>query len=218
MRKASRKNDDLRQLADELAEKLRADRPRRRSARELTIGRLITSGRLRIAAASLPMIAAKYDAKPRLKRMLDREVLEEQGYTIDGDYLVGPSSWPRGAPPRFGGVLEAPSAKAGGDTAGQGSSGGGTVSRADIRRQVVVSREYAEWSEGLRDHETWVNAQECRTWVFGEYFAAKVLGNSKLVGLVRQEVAQDGDPEEIELWTDADLRGDYTAAELGEGQ
>ena len=47
--------------------------------------------------------------------MLDWDVpLEEQGYTIDGDYLVGPSSWPQGAPPRFDGVLEAPVAKVGG--------------------------------------------------------------------------------------------------------
>ena len=57
--------------------------------------------------------------------MLDWDVpLEEQGYTIDGDYLVGPSSWPQGAPPRFDGVLEAPVAKVGGARVSDPGSGG----------------------------------------------------------------------------------------------
>ena len=48
-------------------------------------------------------------------------------------------------------------------------------------------------------------------------FAGDVIKNANLRKLVRKKVAENGDEAEIELWSDEDLRADYTPEELSEG-
>ena len=215
-------NDDLRKEADELEARLKAGRPGRRRAREQTVGRLLTSGRLTFPVGELPAIRQAFAKEPDVKEVFDLEVLEQHGYTFDdgddGKVVTGPPSWPRGAPPRLGSALVVSAAESGGAPAGSGSSGGGgSVSRAEARRQVHVSRAYADWSDAIRSLEVWKLAQKRRSWMLGRFFAGDVIKNANLRKLVRKKVAENGDEAEIELWSDEDLRADYTPEELSEG-
>ena len=57
-----------------------------------------------------------------MRQLFDLEVLEQHGYTFDNGKVIGPPSWPRGAPPRLG---SAPAAFLGG--VGRGLGGFGVV-------------------------------------------------------------------------------------------
>ena len=153
-----------------------------------------------------------------MEQLFDLEVLKQHGYTLDGKSVTGPTSWPREAPPRLRRALEASSAESGGASAESGSTGNSdTISRAEARRQVEVSRAFADWSDAIRKLEVWTLAQERRTWMLGRFFAAGVIESAKLRAAVRQAVAEGGDKAEIELWSADDVRADYTPDELGEG-
>lgn len=211
-------NDDLRKAADELEARLEAGRPGRRAARERTVGRLITSGRLPFPEESLRYVRGTFEKEVDVEQLFDLAVLEQHGYKFKDGLVIGPPSWPRGAPPRLGSALEV-SSPATGAAAGSGSSGGsgGTISRAEARHQVLVSREYAAWSDAIRELEVWKAAQARRAWMLGRFFAGSIIKAADLRELVRQKVAENGNQEEIELWSEADLRADYTPQELGEG-
>ena len=153
-----------------------------------------------------------------MEDLWDLEVLEQHDWTVNDGDMVGPSLWPGGAPPRLGSALGASSPESSVASAGSGSAGGGgSVSRAEARRQVAVSRAYAEWMNEMRQYETWQAAQKRRAWMLGQSYAGRVIKRAELRELVRQEVAKDGDEAEIELWSEDDMRADYTPAELGEG-
>ena len=154
-----------------------------------------------------------------MQQLFDLEVLEQHGYTFDNGKVIGPPSWPRGAPPRLGSALHPSSAESGGASAGSGSSGGGggSISRVEARRQVRVSRAYADWSDAIRKLKVWTVAQERRTWMLGRFFAGGVIKSANLREVVRQAVAEGRKPAEIELWSEDDVKADYTPEELGEG-
>ena len=211
-------NDDLRKLADELEARLEAGRPGRREARERTVGRLATSGGLKFRKSELDNVRRMFREEPDVQ-VLDWEVLLEHGYTDRDGIVTGPGSWPgggaagavRGRGRNVGGAPEAPAA-------GSGSSGGsGSISRAEARRQVAVSRTHADWWDVIRGREVWTRAQERRTWMLGLFFAPGVLKSEELRAVVRRNVEAAGDAPEIELWSEDDLRADYTPIELGEG-
>ena len=217
-------NNDLRRQADELEKRLEEGRPDRHQARLATVGRLMTTGRLPVTKSMITYTRERLEeqvaerAQQDLK-LFDNDVLEHQGYRCrdqDGA-LIGPGSWPQGAPPRLGSALswEGASAGRGGDWGSGGSSA--PVSRSEARRQVRVSREYAAWSAGMREYRLWQESQEGRAWVFGQFFGEAVISSAEHRAIVQQEVSKEGKADQIELWSDEDLRADYTADELGEG-
>ena len=53
--------------------------------------------------------------------------------------------------------------------------------------------------------------------MLGEFFGRDVISTPRVLELLRREVEKGGDTAEIELWSDGDMKGDYTPSELGTG-
>lgn len=209
----------LREEAEAIQRQLEEGKPARHRARMRTVGRLIVSGRFTI----------RLDAVGRLRRQLEEAgedlaaqvlglaAMEQQGWVQKGELLSGPKTYPGGgAPPRLGTALPAAADEPSPSGGGGGGSSGGPVSRAEARRQIAVRDEYAVWSEGLRRHEEWQRCQALRARSLGEEFLSGLL---RIVGRRRQvqeAVRETGEDGEVELWSDEDLRADYSPAELGE--
>ena len=212
-------NADLRKEADDLEARLEAGRPGRREARERTVGQLLTSGQMTFPVGELDDVQEMFAEESDVRQLFDLEVLEQHGYRFYKGTVIGPPSWPRGAPPRLGSALQLSSAESGWASAGSGSSGGGggSISRAEGRRQVLVSRAYVDWSDAICKLKVCTVAQERRTWMLGRFFAGGVIKSANLRKRLRQAVAEGRNPSEIELWSEDDVRADYTPEELGEG-
>ena len=89
------------------------------------------------------------------------------------------------------------------------------LSPSEAQREIRVTREYAAWSDGLREYDQWVADQECRARVLGRFTSGWRSGTRRCGNGSESEVKQDGNAGEIALWEDAELRVDYSAAELG---
>ena len=68
----------------------------------------------------------------------------------------------------------------------------------------------------MRGFDIWTEAQERRSLFFGRYLLAEVvLSKPSMRAWVQKRVEEGGDPREIKLWLDEELRADYTPAQLG---
>ena len=206
--------DDLLRMAESLEERLKEGRPGRHDARAMTIGRMVVSGKLPILTRDLVCVRTASAREPDAERLLSQTRLDIDGYKVDGGMLTGPSSWPGEAP----GEAPAPAQHDEGASPGAvGESGGGTISRAEVRRQIGITKDYATWAAEVRRFDIWTQAQERRALLFGRALVRARLARPDKREWIRSVVAEGGDEAEIELWSDEDLRADYTLAELGEG-
>ena len=204
--------DDLRRVADDLEERLKNGQPGRHQARAMTVGHLVVSGKLPISTRDLARVRRASAQEPDGAQLLSQDLLDLHGYKVDDGQLIGPSSWPGGAPG------EAPAQHDEGASPGAvGESGGGTISRDEARRQIGVAQDYADWAAEVRRFDVWTQAQERRALLFGRAFAGPLIARPNMREWIRSVVAKGGDEAEIELWSDADLRADYNPADLGEG-
>ena len=95
--------------------------------------------------------------------------------------------------------------------------GGGTVSRSDARRRIQLTRDYANWRTEIRGFDIWTACQERRAWLFGRVVVMDHLEQVEKREEIRRRVAEGGDAEAIELWSEDDIRADYTPQQLGAG-
>ena len=178
-------------------------------------GRLVTSGQWTLPVTTLEHMQAMIDeldlefVEPDDVGLLAPDLLAAQGYTVvrndEGyEYIVGPTSWPRGAPPRLGSVLRLEQATSGAAVP-QGSSSE-SLPRAEARRQVAVSREYAAWSAAVGARDVWNRAQARRAYLIGELM---IYDGATGTRAVLARAAQDRDPAVRELWSTAELAADY---------
>lgn len=208
-------HEDLRSLADRVEKRLDAGRPDRHRARQRWFGELCTTGRYALPAR---VVRALRDELRRAGQdqdagLFEPDVLGTHHYSVtaDGD-LVGPGSWPRAAP-RLEAVLAIERAESGGKSAANGGSdgdGSSTISRAEARRQVSVSREYAAWSDAVRAKDVWERSQARRATVIADVFTADLF-HSPIGAKLRKLAAEDPDPGVRELWSPAELARDYPA-------
>lgn len=206
--------DELRRAADALEQRLKAGRPGRHTARAMTVGRLVASGKAPISMAELESVRQASVKEPDSVELLSLDGLEWAGYKrVDGK-LVGPSTWP-GEAPGDAPLPEGDEASAGAGESGSG--GGGAMSLSEARRHVEVARDYADWLADTRRLDMWNVLQERRALLFGRALLRSFLGNPKYVAWVRERVKEGGKEAEIELWAAKVLRSDYTAVDLGEG-
>ena len=145
--------------------------------------------------------------------LFDYDVLIAHGYRRDGKRVIGPPSWPGGSPPRLG-AQSSESSKASAGSAGS-SGGGGTISPAEARRQIDVASTYEDWEAEVRREDFWDLCQERRAWMLGEVLADGVIASARHREVVRRLVAKD--EAEVALWSEVDIRADYSPAEVGEG-
>ena len=221
--KKAKQDDELRRRADELEERIKLGRPARHNARCYTVGRLITSGRLEgvVSMKFLEAVRVRLQGEKNEKSRdnlarLDPDVMAEQGYSELDGMLVAPRSYPQGAPPRFGGSGLPRMGRDGVLQVGGGASPPVIqMSPAEGQHEIRVDRKYAAWSDGLREHAQWVSDQECRARVFGGLCSFWALGDAEMRKRIRDAVEQDGDAGELVMWQEAELRVDYSAAELG---
>ena len=216
-------DDDLRS-ADDLEAQIRAGQPDRHAARTRIVGRLVASGKLSLHVQDMQAARKKANQEPDAKKrksdakILDRENLVLHGYRFKGGEITGPSSAPGGdpgeAPEQHEGVSPSPGAAG---ESGSGGGGGGTVSRSDARRRIQLTRDYADWRTQIRGFDIWTACQERRAWLFGGVVVMAHLEQPGRREEVRRRVAEGGDAEEIELWSEDDIRADYSAQQLGEG-
>ena len=213
----------LREEAEAIKRQLEEGKPARHQARVRALGGLLVSGRFAVPLRTVNELRRSFEAKGEkfalMAQVFGLAAMEQQGWRADpkdGDRLVGPGSHPAGAPPRLGTALPAAADEPSPSGGGGGGSSGGPVSRAEARRQIAVREEHARWSEGLREHEEWRRWQALRARGLGEYFVSRVLASAASRREVHECVRETGDAGEIELWSDEDLRADYSPDELGE--
>ena len=217
-------DDDLRSLADDLEAQIRAGQPDRHAARTMIVGRLVASGKLSLHVQDMQAARKKANQEPDAKKrksdakILDRENLVLHGYRFKGGEITAPSSAPGGdpgeAPEQHQGVSPSPGAAG---ESGSGGGGGGTVSRSDARRRIQLTRDYANWRTEIRGFDIWTACQERRAWLFGGVVVMDHLEQPGRREEVRRRVAESGDAEAIALWSEDDIRADYTPQQLGEG-
>ena len=78
-------------------------------------------------------------------------------------------------------------------------------------------RDDADWRAAVRGFDVWTRCQEHRAVLLGQVVLPHVLARPDLLGFVRRAVAEGGDEAEIALWSEDDIRADYSAEELGAG-
>ena len=205
-------NTDLRREADALEARIEAARPGRHRTRIWRVGKMVTEGRVLVSVDRLEAIARDLEeaGEEARARSIDIRLLEQHGYGLDVQdgkrFIAGPRGYPGGGPPPapgsvFGGSEESSSGGTGGGTdSGQGTTG-------EAWRQVEVTRDFAEWQAEVRKRDVWDLCQEDRIWTFGEAFLRPSVEG--WLGLVRAEVASEGDPVEVGLWSGVELRRDY---------
>ena len=205
---------DLRQEANELEARIKAGRPGRDRDRQLILGRLVTSGRLRIPMAAVHYLQEDSDLTDSQRRQVSVGMLEQHGYRTkvrDGKSMLrGPSEYPEGPAPFPGSVIPD-----GGAATSTGGGGGEGSSMADARQELQVRRDYEKWSTYVRRRDIWEGCQEDRALVFGQVLLMNTIQKAD----VRKFVQQNLSGTDAELWSDAELRADYpaSAAALGEG-
>ena len=200
-------------MAESLEERLKEGRPGRHDARAMTIGRMFVSGKLPMSTRNLEHVRVSA-REPDAELLLSQTRLDVDGYKFDGGMLTGPSSWPGEAP----GEAPAPAQHDEGASPGAvGESDGGTISRAEARRQIGITKDYATWAAEVRRVDIWTQAQERRALLFGRAFVRAMLARPDKRELIRSVVEEGGDAAEVDLWSDEDLSADYTVAELGKG-
>ena len=188
-------------------------------------GRLIVSGKLTLHVKTLQNARKKADQEPDAKlresdaKILNRGHLTLHGYQFKDGLITGPSSAPGGDPgeaPEQHDEGVSPSPGAAGES-GSGGGGGGTVSRSDARRRIQLTRDYADWRTEIRGFDIWTECQERRAWLFGRVVVMVWLAQPDSRTVVRDKVAEGGDAEEIALWSEDDIRADYTPQAVGGG-
>lgn len=155
-------------------------------------------------------------------RLLSAGMVEQQGYkvvkgkvkgkmvkgkVVEGKmvtYLVGPTGYPEGPPPQPGSMVPIEDDSTPTDAGGSGSLSG-------ARRQVTVTRDYADWAAFVRRQDIWEQYQEERAWLLGKLLINECIGASSLP-TVRDAISKQGDPVLTELWSDSELRADYPGA------
>ena len=222
----------LRQAADQLERAIeRTEREGRRLDREMAFGRLFAHGYVPLPLATVQKIRADlaieanraardgdtltWRRRKAEAATLDPVLLEQQGWTQDDlrgtPVLRGVAEYPESLPPRPGSAIP----DAGGVEAAGGGAGPVSVSVSEARRQVQVARTFAGYQDWLRDREVWDEHQRARAWVLGRVMYPVALRDGRyrqrVLGLLR-----DHDPEAAERWSDAELRADHTAADLGD--
>ena len=85
------------------------------------------------------------------------------------------------------------------------------------RRRIQLTRDYADWRTQIRGFDIWTACQERRALLFGRVVAMDHLGQLEKREEIRSRVAEGGDAEAIELWSEDDIRADYTPQQLGAG-
>ena len=200
----------LRKMAEDLEEQIRKGQPARNDARAMTVGRLVASGKFPIPLDRLPKIRIDSAQERDAEQLLSREMLELHEYKFIGGELVGPSSPPGGKPG------DEPAQNDQGASAGQSGSGGGTVSPGEARVLIGEIQDIETWRTEMRRFDIWEQAQDRRALFFGRYLLAEVvLSKPPMRAWVQKQVEEGGDPGEIRLWLDEELRADYTPAQLG---
>ena len=86
---------------------------------------------------------------------------------------------------------------------------------AEARRQIDVASTYEDWEAEVRREDFWDLCQERRAWMLGEVLADGVIASARHREVVRRLVAKD--EAEVALWSEVDIRADYSPAEVGEG-
>ena len=187
-----------------------------RDARGQTVGRLIVSGRLPVQMKYVSQVQAAFKGEPDAQ-VLDLDVSRIHGWKSDGKLLVGPQSWPGEDVDQvtLDELLASPSSSASSASSG-GQESGGAISRGEARRQVRAAREWVDWAAQVRQRDIWTQAQERRAWMFGQVLVTVVMRAAGKRDLIRRRVAEDGDAAEIKLWSEDEIKADYTPAELGE--
>ena len=202
----------LRKMAENLEEQIQKGLPARHDARAMTVGQLVASGKLPIKLEHLPDIRIASAKERDAEQLLSREMLELHDYRFDGGQLIGPSSAPGGKP----GDEPAQNGQASAGATGQSGSGGGTVSPGEARVLIGEIQDIETWRTEMRRFDIWEQAQDRRALFFGRYLLAEVvLSQPPMRAWVQKQVEEGGDPIEIKLWLDEELRADYTPAQLG---
>ena len=80
-----------------------------------------------------------------------------------------------------------------------------------------MTRNYADWRTQIRGFDVWTASQERRAWLFGRVVVMGQLAQPDARKSIRRRVAEGGDADEIEIWSEDDLRADYTPQQLGAG-
>ena len=195
-------------MADDLEAQIKAGRAWRHDARAMTAGYMLTSGKWRCHVDLLELAVTVSDHEPDVHQLLNRDLLELHHWRFDGKYVIPPSKWPGDAP------LEAPGPDDGAEASSDGG-GGGTISRRDARREIRAVWDYEDWAAEMRQYDIWTQAQERRKLFLGRAVLPNVLKSPESIETMRRIAAKGGDAAEIELWSDEDLRADYTPAPVG---
>ena len=204
--------DDLRRNAAALEKRIEEGKPGRILARRMTVGRSITSGAVPVPVETLVITRTTSAKHADSEQLLSVDMLQQHGYQLIDNQLIGPSSWPGGAPG------DAPAWHDDGASPGAaGESGGGSISLGEAHRQIKVSRDYADWAAEVRREDIWSLAQERRSLFFGVVLLDVWLSEASSREWVRGKVEQGRDAVEIELWSEKELRRDHSPAALGEG-
>ena len=169
---------------------------------------MLTSGKWRCYVDLLELAVTVSDHEPDVHQLLNRDLLELHHWRFDGKYVIPPSKWPGDAP------LEAPGPDDGAEASSDGG-GGGTISRRDARREIRAVWDYEDWAAEMRQYDIWTQAQERRKLFLGRAVLPNVLKSPESIETMRRIAAKGGDAAEIELWSDEDLRADYTPAPVG---
>ena len=203
----------LRKMAEDLEAQIRKGHPARNDARAMTVGRLVASGTWPISLKHLPDIRIASAQERDAEQLLSREMLDLHEYKFSGGKLIGPSSPPGGKPGDEPAQNDQGTSASG---AGRSGSGGGTVSPGEARVLIGEIQDIETWRTEMRRFDIWTDAQERRSLFFGRYLLAdSVLSIPSTRAWVQKRVEEDGDPGEIRLWLDEELRADYTPAQLG---
>lgn len=91
------------------------------------------------------------------------------------------------------------------------------IRAGEARHRIAQVAAWENWAAEMRRADIWTQAQERRALLFGRFFLADVLSQPPWRKWVRDDLAKRGRAAEIELWSEANVRADYTPRELGEG-
>lgn len=198
-------------MAHDLEAQIRKGHPARNDARAMTVGKFVASGTWPISLKLLPDIRIASAQERDAEQLLSQEILDLHEYKFSDGKLTGPSSSPGGKPG------DEPAQNDQGASSGTGGSSGGTVSPGEARVLIREIQDIETWRTEMRRFDIWTQAQGRRALFFGRYLLAdSVLSIPSTRAWVQKRVEEDGDPGEIRLWLDEELRADYSPAQLGD--